>query len=466
LVNIGPNLARFMPLTDEHNLSYCVTFPPEHFKTTQIAPVGQPQVMQRMPVFDMETGTSERNDDPVTPNVNIPGAVQLPHCVYDTRHKPIDAGDVYDNNRGAVLAWSNDLTELTTMIQNLPTRNWTATDLGAKVGAYLLDPAAQPILEKMADADEVEDIFVGRPSAWDAPEVNKVLIIMTDGDNTNQYNLKDNRQNGPSGVFVYREPDPNNPDEEPFALIPDDALAVDADGNPTGTCDPNDIPAIDPLNPPPEDEPQLVLLTHGNCDGRKGRFDLADPVGGDPTDPWWEAPRISDVFDKVDVADTSRLRFSVLRRNGNQVRYYVPHRNRYETKPYGAEEAYQLSYQELFAAYPLRYIAEEMFSGANSATRNHYRDASTTTHSAGSTYKDNETRADWSLLELCKAATTDNRIQVFTIAFDVDAGSTAERVMSKCAADGTGQFLRPDGNNLSQAFADILAAIEDLRLTE
>jgi hypothetical protein len=68
----------------------------------------------------------------------------------------------------------------------------------------LLDPAAQPALSNLITAGEVAAEFEGRPYSYDEPEVLKVIILMTDGANTNQYDIIQSRRSGPSEV--YRDP--------------------------------------------------------------------------------------------------------------------------------------------------------------------------------------------------------------------------------------------------------------------
>ncbi|MEM8823042.1 MAG: pilus assembly protein TadG-related protein [Pseudomonadota bacterium] len=441
LVNLGSTTSRFLPMSMDHDLSNCITFDPATFSETSLPDTG---FIQRMPHFDRETGNSDRA-----------GLVQRPHC--------------RSNERGAVIAWSNNVEELTTAINGLSASGWTATDLGAKLGAMLLDPSMQPYLENMIDAGEVDDAFRGRPAAWDKPNLDKVLIIMTDGDNTRQYNLDPDKRSGPSGVFVYRED---------MVLIPDDVDDVDEDGNLINTCDQN-LAAEDANEDGVGD---MILLEHDNCDGLAGRWfdgwqvdaDAIPVVDGEPSafTPWWDHRRLDDVMENINTTGNDQtddnVRFSVYSRDPNQSGFYIPHLEQYQSSPYGGSQAYELSYQELFALYSLNYLANTKFRHADWTTRQHYRRADQWTHDA-TIIDGSRPLADNSLIDLCEAATQDERINVFTIAFAVSEGSRAERVMGECAATGDpANFIHADDQEegLAIAFSDILAAIENLRLTQ
>ncbi|MEM7488846.1 MAG: pilus assembly protein TadG-related protein [Pseudomonadota bacterium] len=458
LLNVGTQMAGYLPLSNEHDFSRCITFEADDFETTGLV---AGTVLQRLPHFDRQSrnwnaGTKEEPD--WRDHRDNPGSLAAPHCP--------------TNERGAIIAWSNDLTELNAAIDGLSANGWTATDLGAKVGAMLLDPSTQPILERMADDGLVEERFRGRPAPWDTPNLNKVLVIMTDGANTSQYSLDDDKMDGPSGFFVYRMPDPENPDEDPLTLVPDGVISVDDDGNVVRDCDPR----MTRVDIDGDGTFEDVEVNHQNCEGLRGRFEANPQPDPEDVSPWWHANRTDDVLAKIDVGHDSevrsRFRYSVLSRSSGQAGfYYWPSDGQYHSTPEGGGAAFELTYRELFAAFPLRYISDVLLraddgSGyADNKTRNHYKYADNRTHhdTDGTPPK-----ADVNLLALCEAAATEGRIEIFTIAFDVAENSHPENIMKGCAAvanNDPGNFQRADNGGLGAAFDDILAAIDDLRLT-
>jgi len=104
--------------------------------------------------------------------------------------------------------WSNDRDALKTHIDGLGAGGWTAIDLGMKWATILLDPSSQDELSSMSNDGHVDGVFLGRPMNYNAtgPDATmKVVVMMTDGANTRQYDLKPPFKSGNSEIFVYTD---------------------------------------------------------------------------------------------------------------------------------------------------------------------------------------------------------------------------------------------------------------------
>jgi len=177
-VNAGSLIESVFTLSDEQTESSCTRFAPGDYNTTAIDPNVE---IERLANFDRRYYNRDRN-------------FRAPHCQVD--------------DYGAILPWSSNAADLQGRINSLNANGWTAIDLGMRWAVGLLDPAAQPALSELILAGEVEADFDGRPYAYDEPEVLKVIVLMTDGENTNQYDIIQSRKRGPSEV--YRDPSTGN----------------------------------------------------------------------------------------------------------------------------------------------------------------------------------------------------------------------------------------------------------------
>jgi len=84
----------------------------------------------------------------------------------------------------AVTPFSNNPTQLKTAIDALASESWTATYLGVKWGAALLDPTSRPVVDAMIASGDLSANFAGWPHAWSDPSVRKITVVMSDGKNT------------------------------------------------------------------------------------------------------------------------------------------------------------------------------------------------------------------------------------------------------------------------------------------
>ncbi|AHM04164.1 hypothetical protein roselon_01798 [Roseibacterium elongatum DSM 19469] len=177
MVNAGDTIASVFTLTNEHSQSNCVRFSEAEFARTEIFP---DQALQRIAHWD--------HDD---------------HNQYD------DFDDPYcpTNNYGAILPWEHDETTLHNHINSLNADGWTAIDLGMNWAVGLLDPAARPALNALIAADEVDADFEDRPADYTDDETIKVVVLMTDGENTNQYDLRSPYKSGNSPIFYHADHD-------------------------------------------------------------------------------------------------------------------------------------------------------------------------------------------------------------------------------------------------------------------
>lgn len=169
LVNGGDLIESVFTFDDVHNRSNCSRFTTADFTTTAIDPTVP---IQRISHWDRD----DEDDDELFGS---------PHCQTD--------------EYGAILPWEYREDILHAHINALSTGGWTAIDLGMNWAVGLLDPAAAPALQGLITSGNVHADFEDRPAPYRDGDPNttlddetiKVVVLMTDGDNTNQYDLRD-----------------------------------------------------------------------------------------------------------------------------------------------------------------------------------------------------------------------------------------------------------------------------------
>lgn len=96
-----------------------------------------------------------------------------------------------------VLPFSSDRSQLKNFIDNLQARGNTSIDLGMKWGAALLDPSMRPVVTGMIANGDLPEGVSGRPYDYNNSKALKVIVLMTDGENTTEYKLRNSSNGGP-----------------------------------------------------------------------------------------------------------------------------------------------------------------------------------------------------------------------------------------------------------------------------
>lgn len=168
-VNLGTTVSSYFNLTTEHTKAACTDFAESDFDTLAITPT---QVLPRTAYAWVRSDSSFRE------------------CTgYDT------------TATAPVLAFSTSQSTINSAIGALTAEGDTAIDIGAKWGMALLDPAAKPALDAMITAKVADASISGRPFSYTYPDTLKILVLMSDGENTNTYRLMDPYRSGTSPVY-------------------------------------------------------------------------------------------------------------------------------------------------------------------------------------------------------------------------------------------------------------------------
>lgn len=183
-VTAGEALLSKYTMTNEHNSSHCIDFTADDFLTTEIDSTVE---MQRTGHFS-----------PWTDSKKIPARWWTRTCIEDTIVE--SDGSEWDANR-KILPLSDDADQLKDYIDGLLASGWTSTEVGIKWGAALLDPETRPVIDHLVDDNVVSTDFSGRPHEYTEESVLKIMVVMTDGENTNQYFLDPDVADGASPVW-------------------------------------------------------------------------------------------------------------------------------------------------------------------------------------------------------------------------------------------------------------------------
>jgi len=179
-VNLGPDLMAQFNVTRIQDKTSCVELPDSVFNSISLS---RSQSFAHNGHFDPFYGT-----DAMTTETN---------CSYYS---------AWDSNATAktsnyVLPISGDRTALRAKIDALKVGGNTSIDLGVKWGSLLLDPNARPVTTGLIARGVVNGQFSSRPANFNASDTLKILVVMTDGENTTEYKLKEPYRTGLSHVW-------------------------------------------------------------------------------------------------------------------------------------------------------------------------------------------------------------------------------------------------------------------------
>ncbi len=170
-VNLGAELGGKFNLTTENTNSWCVDFQAADFTSPSFPTT---TLMQRTARFDPMSGNGTQ-------------AASRFVCRTDAATE--------------VMAMSGNPTALKAKIDLLEPTDYTSIELGVKWGTELLDPAARPAIAGLAGDGVVDAKFADRPLNYDAAKTKKVIVVLTDGINTNQWLLNSAYGSGLSDVW-------------------------------------------------------------------------------------------------------------------------------------------------------------------------------------------------------------------------------------------------------------------------
>lgn len=188
-VNVGSTLLGEFKVSDEHESSHCVNFDAADFQSVGISTTTE---LERTGHFDPWSNGSTGN------------------------YASANSWTCKREGWREIKPFMDSHTDAFSAISSLGDGGNTSIDLGVKWGAALLDPSVRSVVTNLTTKSRpgetekvIDSVFQGRPYDYGRDYNMKVIVLMTDGQNTSQHYLQDQYREGPSEIWHYRMPDGN-----------------------------------------------------------------------------------------------------------------------------------------------------------------------------------------------------------------------------------------------------------------
>lgn len=170
-VNAGEDIYEEFSTNTVHGYSHCLEFEESDFASTTI---------DRSKTYDQiqHFAWSSSSYSPI----------RYPWCPAGVQSY---AGQSDNDNDYAIVPFSQSETDLDAAIDALSTISMTGIHYGMKWAVGMLDPDFQAITTALVSKGAVDSTFGDRPKAFDDDETIKVIVLMTDGENVDQYRIED-----------------------------------------------------------------------------------------------------------------------------------------------------------------------------------------------------------------------------------------------------------------------------------
>lgn len=189
VVNPGTRITSYLDthgvINRNHRFSSCLLFDDDEFDTTELdLSANYEHVAHFDPDWYSDSDSASRGSN----------LIKYPWC------------HVGDHN--AIIPHSTSESDLHTAINALEPYGNTAIDMGVKWGAALLDPSTRDIISGLAgqSGTGIPAIAATRPEDFGQSDILKIIVLMTDGSNTYQYDMDPELKWGLSRIWFDRSP--------------------------------------------------------------------------------------------------------------------------------------------------------------------------------------------------------------------------------------------------------------------
>lgn len=326
--------------------------------------------------------------------------------------------------------FSQDAPALRSAIDAMQPYEWTSIDLGVKWGAALLDPSSQGIVDSLIADNVVDDAFSGRPFSFTTANQMKVLVVMTDGENTNQYQLDDHVASGPSDVWEH------NDDYSVWVPLGDEHSSLGL--GPLRDVQPTKWKG---------NKKKKNKSNNNSCNSSSGwNCGGGGTKNGDDDDDWNTQDNTDQVTNDGIVDDDGNV----------YENFFHVDNHSWDVLPDGGFSAERVDWQEIWANFTVYHHADEF----RYDQQYHYDDYEAWYWDLFTTI--GATEKDQRMADICSAA-KDAGIIVFTIGFLISDTNAAK--MRDCASSDN-HYFDVDNNTIDLAFAAIANSINQLRLVQ
>ncbi len=386
-VSAGPDILKYLnraPVSHEH--SHCLNFSASDFNSASISTSAE---VEQTLHFDPWT---DENDN-WRPEYDLWQVV----CPTDSWTDILP----FSQSPGVIEDYVNDFDDT----------NLTSIEIGVKWGTAMLDPAFRPVVTGLISDGIVEADFAGRPLDYNTADGLKVMVVMTDGQNTQHYEMNDPYRAGDSIVYVWYD----QYDRPYFSIWGGEGAPVPEEQY--------------------EDQEVTECVSWGSYyhRGRRYYYCREEQTTTETVliENWYLANRYS-----YDGAST-----------GWRSTPFVGNVN---------EEAWIMTWDELWAEVPVEYFADEYLRDMGSMMDAYRSGVKNARNYVYSDTKDTRTRS------ICTAAKA-NGIYVYTIGFEAPYNS---RILLQDCATTPSHYFNVSGTQISAAFSAIAADINRLRLIQ
>ena len=388
-VSAGPDILKYLTRTPvSHEDSHCLNFSSSDFTTASISTTADvEQTLHFDPWTNEYSGWRA--------NYNLPQVV----C-------PAGENKEWTN----ILPYSNSPVALENYVNAFDDTNLTSIEIGVKWGTAMLDPSFRPVVTGLIADGIVSADFAGRPLDYDTADGLKVMVVMTDGQNTQHYEMENPYRAGDSIVYVWYDEE-----DRPYYSI------WGGEGTPI-----------------PEEQYEEQETTECVSYG------------------WYYHNGRYYYYCQEEQTSTE----TVLIEN-----WYLVNRYTYDVStgwrgtPYTgdpSEEAWIMTWDELWAEVPVEYFADEYLRSMGSMMDGFRSGVKNARSYVTSGTKDSRTRS------ICTAAKAEG-IYVYTIGFEAPYNS---RILLQDCATTPSHYFNVSGTQISAAFSAIAADINRLRLIQ
>lgn len=199
-VSIPDFLMTELNTTGANQFANCLDFSGSDFSTTSFtafdwidAETGNPVSGAAVPqtLYFTNSGNADyRSSD---------GFVNSYTCLANNQALP--SSYTYDAGIREITIMQKDAETLKRQINGMNAYGWTSIDVGLKWGLALLDESFQPLTSRLVSGSHVPAVFDDRPAQNVGSDTLKVVVLMTDGANTEQHKVNPPYHDGPSGIW-------------------------------------------------------------------------------------------------------------------------------------------------------------------------------------------------------------------------------------------------------------------------